>query len=157
MHPTATRKAPAQNHVQSRSNYYHGTASTFSRFKPAEWREDKWVFLTDSFKAAQYYSVHAMCSKNNTWGSREKRALGHVYSVIVPKTLLIAKLNRTPELIHLILLERMGYSGATYPDGTVNKHGDWSEELLGEMPSTSNETVIFDFQALRVEGKVEAA
>lgn len=157
MHPTATRKAPAQNHVQSRSNYYHGTASTFSRFKPAEWREDKWVFLTDSFKAAQYYSVHAMCSKNNTWGSREKRALGHVYSVIVPKTLLIAKLNRTPELIHLILLERMGYSGATYPDGIVNKHGDWSEELLGEMPSTSNETVIFDYQALRVEGKVEAA
>lgn len=157
MQSAATRNAPFKMDVRSQSSYYHGTASRFSKIKPAEWREDKWVFLTDNFKAAQYYSVHAMSSRNNTCGSKEKRALGHVYSVVVPKTLLIASLNRTPELNHLILLERMGYSGATYPDGMVNKHGDWSEELLGEMPSTSNETVIFDYQALRVEGEVEAA
>lgn len=143
--------------VRKANSYFHGTASRFSKLKPAEWREDRWVFLTDNFKAAQYYSVHAMSSKNNTGGSRDKRALGHVYSVVVPKTLLIASLNRTPELNHLILLERMGYSGATYPDAMVNKHGDWSEELLGEMPSTSNETVIFDYQALTVTGEVEAA
>lgn len=133
--------------VRSQSSYYHGTASRFSKIKPAEWREDKWVFLTDNFKAAQYYSGHAMSSKVFSKGPIEKRALGHVYAVIVPDTMLIASLNRTPELNHLILLEQMGYSGATYPDGMINKHGDWSEELLGEMPTNTKETVIFDYAA----------
>lgn len=160
MHSPANRTLPVMIEERTTSTYFHGTASKFSKIRPAEFREDKWVFLTDNFKAAQYYSMIAVSSATtrkagSKWPPELKR-LGHVYSVIVPQSLLIADLNRTPELNHLILLEQMGFHGATFPDGMKHWNLLWNEDVLGEKPTESKETVIFDYEALKVAG-IQAA